>query len=331
MDRSLLANWLKVPPNPWPPSPHALLDLPEGSADPSQVEQHALERMDHLRHFQLMYPEQVTEGMNLLAQALVALTESTGPPIEELLPLEDAIPIAPLIDVIPLPRPTPVADAPDLIPIPELAEEELIPLPDEEDDEEEEVEPDDEPDLIPSEPLPPPLPRPRPSPELKRRPQREIYAELARLRRVMRVWEALRRLLDDSERTFRLRSESNALIDCLAELRPLLPLVQHRIGKPNEPGGLVAALARQQLNGETIRSLLTSQREALARDAQLAQFILQERYLELRTTIRKRNARGLVRRFGKPLVRTVIDRPEWGFLVMGLAALAIAFARSVPR
>ena len=79
MNHSLLREWLSLPPGPWPPADRELLGLPEsGEIDANTVELKALERMDILRPRQLVDPELVTEGMNRLAQSLIALT-STSP------------------------------------------------------------------------------------------------------------------------------------------------------------------------------------------------------------------------------------------------------------
>lgn len=58
----------------WPPNYYALLGLPPGAVAPAAVEAAVLDRMERLRAYQLAHPEAVTEAMNLLAQALVALS-----------------------------------------------------------------------------------------------------------------------------------------------------------------------------------------------------------------------------------------------------------------
>ena len=84
MDAGLLRTWLGLPPGPWPPGDREILGLADGPADPATVELRALAQMDRLRPHQLRYPELVTEGMNRLAQAMIALTAGgdtgTAPP-----------------------------------------------------------------------------------------------------------------------------------------------------------------------------------------------------------------------------------------------------------
>ena len=67
---------------------------------------------------------------------------------------------------------------------------------------------------------------------------------------------------------------------CLSDLKPLLPTVSDLIGGPNQHGSLIGMLTRQQLIVDVFRSLLPSQREALARDCQSAHYVLLEYYAE---------------------------------------------------
>ena len=79
MNVTLLREWFHLPPGNWPPTDRELIGLPPiGDFDSAMVEIKALERMDELRPRQLVHPELVTEGMNRLAQALIALT-ATAP------------------------------------------------------------------------------------------------------------------------------------------------------------------------------------------------------------------------------------------------------------
>jgi hypothetical protein len=340
MSRELLCSWLEVPQTPWPPDYYALLGLPPGQGSTETIEQRVLERMEKLRRYQLLHPEPVTEGMNLLAQAMIRLTDpqtrrdydqqqglkSTAEPI----PSEDA-PMAQLIEV-PAAAPSSTrpgrpalretygfeADiepgpAPDIL-IPELADDRPAPPTEEE----------------PDEPGPPPM-EPPPSRQRLAESRRPFYADLVRIRRVLRVWENVRTYLDDPEKAFARRTETVAFMACLAELRPLLPTVSDLVGSSNQPGSLVAALARQQVVVEMLRSLLPSQREALARDCRQAHYLLLDRYRDLRAEMRRQTAKNFARRVCYPIRREIVARPEWLILALGLAALVIAFVRSVPH
>lgn len=71
----LIAKALDCPTEPWPPDYYRLLALTPGALDTSLVESAVLQRMERLRAYQLAHPEPVTDAMNLLAQALVTLTD----------------------------------------------------------------------------------------------------------------------------------------------------------------------------------------------------------------------------------------------------------------
>ena len=75
MDTGNLAKWLDVPANPWPPDHFRILGLAPGEGTADDIESVVFERMERLRTYQLKYPEEVTEGMNRLAQAMVCLCD----------------------------------------------------------------------------------------------------------------------------------------------------------------------------------------------------------------------------------------------------------------
>ncbi|MFN4258809.1 MAG: hypothetical protein ACK4RK_05895 [Gemmataceae bacterium] len=75
MSHDIIRAWLKLPTNDWPPDHYTLLDLSPEEADAHRIEQAVQERMDIVRRYQLLHPDQVTEAMNRLAQALICLTD----------------------------------------------------------------------------------------------------------------------------------------------------------------------------------------------------------------------------------------------------------------
>ena len=113
-------------------------------------------------------------------------------------------------------------------------------------------------------------------------PRREIYADLARVRKVLRIFERARKYATDPDRTFQKRTDALALMGCLAELRPLLPTVSDLIASRVIARQHVATLARQRLMYETFRSLLPSQRDGLAKDFRAAHYRLAGYYDDLR-------------------------------------------------
>ena len=145
---------------------------------------------------------------------------------------------------------------------------------------------------------------------------------------MLRIWERAWPYLTDTDRTFSRRTDALALMGCLAELRPLLPTVADLIGGQNRPGGIVAALTRQRLMFETLRSLLPTQREALAKDFRSAHYRLAGYYDELRSKARKKNEKGWARKKLRPAIKYLIDRPEWVLLPFALFALLLALVRS---
>jgi hypothetical protein len=359
MNPEKLRGWLNLPDGPWPPDYYALAGLAPGDGTAGELEARLLERLELLRRYQLPHPDEATEGMNLLARALDTLTDPEArraydakigvkprtrvePPS---LPGDDVLNT--LFPGIPLLPAAAEGSAPDTILADEpRGDEGILPdeilLPDVDDD----PDLDDDPEFIDDGgsrdlpeavllPVVPPLPAmakladDAPPRLVPLSPTREVYAELARVRKVLRVWERARPYLADTERTFTRRTDSVALMGCLAELRPLLPTVTDLIGQPNKPGGIVAALARQRLGFDTFRSLLPSQREALAKDFRAAHYRLSGYYDDLRDEVRRRTEKGFGRRVWAPTVRHLINYPEWALIPIGMVLLAVAAVRSV--
>jgi len=76
MTHELICTWLGLPPEEgWPPDHYRLLGLPPGEGNAELIEQRVHQRLDTVRCYQMMHPEQATEAMNRLAQAFVCLTE----------------------------------------------------------------------------------------------------------------------------------------------------------------------------------------------------------------------------------------------------------------
>lgn len=352
MTHDKLRGWLKLPDGPWPPDHYALIGLDRGAGTADELEARILERLELLRRYQLAHPDEATEGMNLLARALDTLTDpesrraydkSIGlkaPAREEPPPAADAA-FESLFPGVPLLSAAAEGSAPtvveeevsqEVVVLPEIAEE-----PDVDDDPEfvDEVEPPDLPEAILMPVLPAVARLESTGKEEERRPKRamspkrEFYADLARVRKVLRIFERARPYLTDPERTFSRRTDAVALMGCLAELRPLLPSVADLIASNHRPGSMVATLARQRLMYETFRSLLPSQREGLAKDFRHAHYRLAGYYDDLRDNIRRLNEKDWMRSTGRPLLRYVGDHPEWLLVPVALTALAVALVRSV--
>jgi hypothetical protein len=76
MSQREICKWLGVPSDPWPPNHYVLLGLDVGEKDLARIEEAVHQRMSMLRCYQLTHPDQVTEGMNLIAQAFSCLTDA---------------------------------------------------------------------------------------------------------------------------------------------------------------------------------------------------------------------------------------------------------------
>jgi hypothetical protein len=75
MNYDLICSWLGLPPGEWPPDHYRLLGLEPGEDKAELIEQRVHQRLDSVRCYQMMHPEQATEAMNRLAQAFVCLME----------------------------------------------------------------------------------------------------------------------------------------------------------------------------------------------------------------------------------------------------------------
>jgi hypothetical protein len=75
MNHDLICSWLGLPPGEWPPDHYRLLGLEPGEDNAEVIEQRVHQRLDSVRRYQMIHPDQATEAMNRLAQAFVCLME----------------------------------------------------------------------------------------------------------------------------------------------------------------------------------------------------------------------------------------------------------------
>lgn len=350
MTHDKLRAWLKLPDGPWPPDFYTLIALAPGAGTPDEIEARVLERLELLRRYQLPHPDEATEGMNLLARALDTLTDP-----DARRDYDKSLGLKPATKVPELPRRTASDDLNVLFPGvpllpaasegPAAAAEDESALPDvmvlEPADEEPDI--DDEPEFLDEDapalpdavflPVPPPVARLEEKeadrPRRPKSPRRELYADLARVRKVLRVFERARPYLTDADRTFSRRADTLAVMGCLAELRPLLPTVADVVGTGRRPGREVAALARQRLLFDTFRSLHPDDRDALSRDFRAAHYALAGFYNDLRDEVRRRTEKDWFRSAGRPFLRYLGEHPEWLILPFAAAVLVVAAVRSV--
>lgn len=361
MDYAQLQSWLGLPPGPWPPDHYALLDFPRGRAPLAEVEPRVLQKMEQLRHHQLLHPELVTAGMNRLAQALITLTDAgekatydaeLGLAGGNVAPMSPPLPPRPPSDVFVPPAAVIIAEpvfedesheAEALPPHPtELTQEIVLPA---------EVIPAYE--VVPEPEIPPPLPlalpfeepppakpvdevvegrpvatpvRPWPTPPSTRR---WVYTRLALIRKARRGWERLRTGFADPDDPLDRPARVLLVLEGAAAVRPHLPALLGVVGGVNEPGGMVAAILRQTLLLDTLRRLLPEQRQSVARDWGRARYELEREHARLRQVARDLRATAE----GPPKVPTFLrwlrDVPELALVAAGLFILFLAAVRSV--
>ncbi len=305
----------------WPPDDRVLLGLPPGPVDANLAEQNALARMETLRPHQLLHPELVTEGMNRLAQALIAVSVPVAAKptslFDELPDLGQPLPASP-VQLEPLPLPSPaVIDY-------EGADDEVV--------EAEAVE------LPPAPVVPPPrplvqleadplvladddLPPPPPGATATRTDRRKLYRDLAFLRRLRAAWERIGPVVGVPTEPVQ---SAEAVYLVLVTRKELLRLFDTRPDLTDDldrGGRLVFTVFAQPHAAAVLRDLVPSQRAAVAADWAAGRVGLFARYAGLRRHIRAmRPKRWGVRLAGK-VGRFFRHNPEW--VLVGLTILLV--------
>jgi hypothetical protein len=308
MDHERIRNWLALPAGPWPPDHYTLLGLPPGEGAAEEVERRVLERMEQVRRYQLPHPEPVTEAMNRLASALIELTD---PAARRAYDADHGFSAPPPPSPPPAPPPAPAESAPPLatlIPTGTL----VVPAVEE---------------PVPELPLAEGPRRPSMRDRVEVARQRPVLAELVRLRRWRRGWEAVGEYLAEPDRPLR-RTEAAVLAARLAELRELPPADAPLGTEIGQPGALVLALARQPLIAQMFRGLLPSQRAELARDWKAVRSLLRARQRLLRREVGRHRRRRWLVRGARRAVRLLADQPEWLLVAAAAGALVIGVTRT---
>lgn len=346
-----LCSWLGLPAGSWPPDHYLLLGLARGAGDISDIEARVLDRMELLRPHQLLHPELVTEGMNRLAQALVCLTDPVArAPYDRSLGI-----VAPPFEVVedepeppkhsnetrPTDQPTEVPFGPGLRPPGEpqkpvyevVWEPESAPLPSRiasydllPAESQEEVSPAlqsdraNQPEGQEAEPLPVEAPKPAPA----RINRREVYRQLAVLRKSLRAWEGLRSVFGTPTETLATPVAVLLFMQALTAARDSLPGLA-RVIRP-ELGSTILALVRLPHAIHTVRTLLPSQRSEVALDWQRGYDALrreQKRLRELAFVARPRRRGSTVLRLAHAVRRT----PEWILVIAAIVAILLTLLR----
>jgi hypothetical protein len=332
---------LGLAPGEWPPDHYRLLGLKPGESDVQLIERQVHQRLDALRGYQVLHPEQATEAMNRLAQAFVCLTE---PAAKERYDAEllgrPAVRIkwtikAPITQPIPAGVPAPAAPGGtgnDWLPAPNLLLPPPLPRPAFEIPPATVADPTPMPDtVILPVPLPPPPSEPAekvcPILEAARSPlarrglgtRRALMRRVRRTRELFTTWILAEKYLASVKRRTALKGPEEedfaALFARIARLCRRFPRI---LGEAGQPGCLVLSLARHD-PVPTYRSLEASQREALRRDWQAGRNLLlahrdflREQAAELRFMTRRQ-------RFGRAFRAFFTDQPGALFLLVALA------------
>jgi hypothetical protein len=346
MSHDLICTWLGLPPGGWPPDHYRLLGLEPGEDDPARMEQSVHQRLDAVRRYQLIHPEEATEAMNRLAQAFVCLTDpeakraydgalfgtppepeeaSAEPAAEEVYESHD--PLAWLYD------PASLEGEGGAIPVLSPAVEEAAPSEQPAPAEAPTVAATEEPagNGVAAAPAPAPVPKEpvdHAAEAARSKPARRglgttraLYQRVVATRRLLRVWELAGKYLAAPDHRLTRRSEAIDLIRQMNQLRELLEEFPPLLGKAGQSGYLVASLARQQLIVPTFQTMGPSQRETLSRDWNAGRHLLLAHRDFLRQEMRALRRRSALGRFIRAVRASINDHP--GIVLVVLSVLAV--------
>lgn len=333
MNTDLLREWLSLPAGPWPPDDRTLLGLPGGTLTALDVETRALAQMERLRTHQLVHADLVTEGMNRLAQALIALTDeailANRPPPKPAASTVDFILDA---DVLAGKSKQPVIlEAEVVSSSPKMAERVAARKP----------KPPRKPKTA-KKPAPQPVRPAEPAvrvPDVEPIPpgtvyspaeRRKGYVELVALRRLLKNWEKLQPYFAAPSESLTTPSSVFGFVDSVRECRRSVA-VDGDVAWFEDHGQTVLGVVQNPLALPIFRSLLRGQRQELATDWALATAHLRACYKGLRGEMRnskpKRKWGATLRDFGGWLQAN----PEWMMGTLLLIAVVIAFVRTVAK
>ncbi len=303
MDHRLICEWLELPSESWPPDPLQLVGLGREQLTQQLLDERVHERMEIVRRYQLAHPDESTEAMNRLAQAYLALLPVVSAPTGE----------PPVILEAETAR-TELGKEGSRTSSDPSVRAAVFPV------------------AIPSVPAPAvPQEIQHAAPAVVAATRRALYHRIARIRRVLRVWEALGDCLRDSTGRVTRSPDAALFAQHCAALAALARSLPSRLGSAGQTGYLVVALARQQVVVSTFQSLLSGQREALARDWIAGQAQLQHELATLRAAARTSRKKASLRRsIGRP-VAFLAGRPGIVLFALGCLALLVALWRTLAR
>jgi hypothetical protein len=343
MSHELICSWLGLAAESWPPDHYRLLGLEPGESDVGLIEQRVHQRLDEVRRYQMMHPEQATEAMNRLAQAFVCLTEPSAKQAydQTLLGARPRVPPPPPPST-PRPEPrdaivwlwTPGINGPGDVPPPPVRNTSPTPPP---------------PVRVPPPPLPeppvaenpPPPPPPQPASEpvdpvlesARSAPvrkgistRRALYRRIARTRHLLRLWHRMRKHLEDPHKPLS-KQEAGELARTVEQAEEAVedfPL----LGEAGQPGYLIVSLTTLD-RARDLRNLTLSQRESLERDWRAGLRFLEAHRDFLREEVKVDRGRSQSNRCVRAARALLNEQPVCALLVlMALFAVGIAVWRS---
>ncbi len=362
MDHEPICSWLGLPPGTWPPDHYRLLGLEPGEDNAELIEQRVHERLDTVRRYQMMHPEQATEAMNRLAQAFVCLTESSAKKTYDA-QLGIAVAAAQATAVAP---PLPQTDTLDWLSNPppldwpaEKAPAAVVRTP--------------PPRTVPVDPPPlpvaavnyrtppPPLRQPPPLPPLPPLPlaiveaapvapplepvdplveaaqsgparrgiatKRTLYLRIARTRRLIRLWNELGKYLSSPKRRLSRSTDGPEMLRFFDEITALLQGFPPLLGEAGQPGYLVLALTQVDTI-KVFQSFSPHQREALSRDWRTGVKLLTAHRDFLRQELRALRQRPFRQRLLRATWSLLVDQPGTVLLLLALLAINVALWRT---
>jgi hypothetical protein len=352
MDHALICSWLGLPPDGWPPDHYALLGLPAGESDIQKIEEHVHDRLLTVRQYQLNHPDQATEAMNRLAQAFTCLTDpeakrtydaalllhqpATPAAVEEpalVISVDEPDPLAWLFGPWGQLAPPPDVGADEAFPVPPLRTEDWAKQP-------------PPPRLAPRAGTAAPNGMPAPAGEtpvptaepadhiieaarasrLARRglgTARALYHRIAVTRQLLWHWRQVGQYLGYPERRLTRIAQATELVRNLGAILELLPDFPPLLGRADQPGYLVIALARQQLIIPTFRALKPEQREVLAQRWRDGLKLLTAHRQLLRAELKGLRKKGFFGRATRAVRAFITDQPEAILLLIALVAVNI--------
>ena len=361
MDTDLLRSWLDLPPGGWPPADRELLGVE--AATPELAERRAMQLMSRLRPHQLLHPDLVTEGMNRLAQAMLAVANHR-PTVPPAVPPRVPAPPGGLAPTLVMPKSSrtlpPAFGAFDLAPTqpppaaPRPATTEAKPPPaapvilDAEVVEDEPDAPigfarfeqlDEPPAARPASPAPaefaavpevelPDLPLP---PGLSGESRRLVYRQVAALRELLRAWASLRTPCGNPREDFDTPGRVYGLGVAVAQFQAALRHPGYDADYLPLLAPRVFAVFRQASPLAVLRLLSLPQRRLLARDWALGQSRLAGRELAMRNSLRRTRPGGTIAQHLTGVGRFFAARPEAALAPPVAILVLIAVAKWLSR